>query len=85
MLDVAPEDQDLEDYCIAKDPNSGSFFDQLKNLSTKKIKTQIRDRNTLIIEIVFPIILLICMFAFSKVQFISDYPPQPLNVFVYPP
>lgn len=38
LLDVKPEDQELEDYCIANDPNSGSFIDQLKNLSTKKIK-----------------------------------------------
>lgn len=76
LLEVKPEDQDLEDYCIANDPDSGSFLDQLKNLSTKKIKTQIRDRNTLIIEIMFPIILLLAMFGFSKVQFISDYPPR---------
>lgn len=84
LLEVKPEDQDLEEYCIAKDPDSGSFCDQLRNLSTKKLKTQIRDRNILIIELLFPIIILLAMFGFSKVKLISDYPPQELDVFLYP-
>jgi len=54
-------------------------------LSTKKIKTQIRDRNILIIELVFPIIILLAMFGLSKVKLISDYPAQDLDIFLYPP
>jgi hypothetical protein len=82
---VKEEDKDLEEYCIANDPNSGSFFDQLANLSTKKLKTQLRDRNILIIEIVFPIIILLAMFGFSKVKPVSSYPSIDANVFAFPP
>lgn len=82
---VKEEDRDLEEYCIAKDPNSGSFFDQLSNLSTKKLKTQLRDRNILIIEIVFPILILLAMFGFSKVKPISSYPSIDANIFLFPP
>ena len=78
------EDRDLEEYSIAKDPDGATFWDQLMNLSTKKLKTQLRDRNILIIELLFPIIILLAMFGFSKVKLISDYPATDLSVFNYP-
>ena len=84
LLEVKPEDKELEEYSIAKDPNGSSFFDQLKNLSTKKPKTQIRDKNILIIELLFPIIILLAMFGFSKVKPISDYPAVDLDIYKYP-
>lgn len=91
LMSVKPEDQELEDYSIAKEQQGGfgdqmaGFFDQLQNLSTKKLLTQFRDKQILVIEIVFPVVLLVCMFAFSKVKFINEYPPVDLNVFAYPP
>lgn len=84
LMVVKEEDKDLEEYCIAKDPNSGSFCDQLANLSTKKLKTQLRDRNILIIEILFPIILLLAMFGFSKVKPIHSYPSISADIFEFP-
>lgn len=81
LMAVKAEDRDIEEYSIAKDPNGSSFLDQLANLSTKKLKTQLRDRNILIIEILFPIIILLAMFGFSKVKLLNDYPPVNLDVF----
>jgi len=90
LMNVKPEDLELEEYTISRDGDDGcsaalaGFLDQLQHLSTKKLLTQFRDRQILAVEILFPIILLVCMFAFSKAKFASDSPAVALSVFAYP-
>lgn len=66
----ASADRELEEYTIVDTHETGAmnvFFIQFKALLKKKLLMQFRDLRTLIIELIFPIILIIVGLALAKI------------------
>lgn len=72
---VAAEDSpsnDVEDYSIANNKDSGSFLRQFRAILRKKILMQVRDRKTLAIDTIFPVLLILVGLALSTISFFKN-------------
>lgn len=83
LQNTNPEDQVLDDYSIGNDQES-RFFDQLYYLSKYKLYRQFRDRQILIIELLFPLILLFAMFFISSIKFNTQNSPFVCDLSIFP-
>jgi len=76
-------DQELEDYSISND-NESNFFDHMFSIFRKKLLVQIRDKKTLGIDTVFPIILIIVGLALSTIKTFKDGQARTMSPNIYP-
>jgi len=60
------------------------FFLHFWALFKKKILMQVRDRKTLGIDTIFPILLIIIGLALATINFIKDGPAREMTPFIYP-
>lgn len=83
-------DKELEEYSNAEDSEL-SFIDHTKAILRKKVLVQIRDKKTLGIDTVFPVVLIIVGLALATIKTFqnggartmsSALYPQPNNVYV---
>jgi hypothetical protein len=76
-------DQELEDYSISND-SENSFFDHMFSILRKKILVQVRDKKTLGIDTIFPIILIIVGLALSTIKTFKDGQARTMSPNIYP-
>lgn len=74
----------LDKYSIATDSEQSVFFLHLWALLKKKILMQIRDKKTLSIDTIFPVILIIAGLALSTVAFFKDGQGREMTPFIFP-
>ena len=74
---MSNEVDELENYSI-NDRDETSFCAQLYQLTRKKILMQLRDKKTLFIDIVFPILLIIVGLELATIAVIKAGPDRPL-------
>ena len=74
----------LDQYSIATDSETSVFFLHLWALLKKKILMQIRDKKTLSIDTIFPVVLIIAGLALSTVAFFKDGVGREMTPFIFP-
>jgi len=83
-LEVNSQDAALDNYSIATDPETSVLFLHLCALLKKKILMQVRDKKTLGIDTIFPVILIVVGLALATITFIKDGPSRVMTPFLYP-
>lgn len=76
-------DKELEEYSNAEDSEL-SFVDHTKAILRKKILVQIRDKKTLGIDTVFPVVLIIVGLALATIKTFQDGQARTMSSAIYP-
>ena len=69
---MSAADKELEEYTITDSAESSVFFDHTMTVMKKKVLVQVRDKKTLGIDTVFPVLLIVAGLALSTVAVIKD-------------
>lgn len=78
-------EKELEEYTITDSAETSVFFDHTMTVMKKKILVQVRDKKTLGIDTVFPVLLIVAGLALSTVAVIKDGQSREMNpVAIYP-
>lgn len=85
---VPEEDADLakelDEYSITQNQSTNLFFPQVIQLMRKKLLMHIRDKKALAIEIIFPVILVLCGLSLATVSKMSEAAPREMTPFIFP-
>lgn len=73
----------MEEYSIANNKGSATFMSQFCVLLRKKILMQVRDRKTLAIDTIFPVLLIIVGLALSTISFFVNGPIRAMTPSLY--
>lgn len=73
----------MDDYSIANDKGSAGFCSQFCAILRKKILMQIRDRKTLAIDMVFPVLLIMAGLVLSTISFFKNGESRVMTPFMY--
>lgn len=88
MKEKAPltlAEKELEEYTITDSAEKSVFFDHTMTVMKKKILMQVRDKKTLGIDTVFPVLLIVAGLALSTVAVIKDGQSREMNpLTIYP-
>ena len=79
------KDDELEEYTISEEHETSVFMLHTVALMKKKILMMLRDKKTLSIDTIFPIILIIAGLALSTVAVIKDGVQREMSPFIFPP
>lgn len=77
----------MEEYSITETHETGSvnvFWQQFKASLIKKLKMQFRQPRTLMIEMFFPIVLIVAGLALSKIAVIKTGVPREMSPSIFP-
>lgn len=75
-------DKELEEYSNAEDSEL-SFFDHTKAILRKKILVQIRDKKTLGIDTIFPVVLIIVGLGLATIKTFENGAPRLMSSNIY--
>mmetsp|Transcript_30475 Transcript_30475/g.46693 ORF Transcript_30475/g.46693 Transcript_30475/m.46693 type:complete len:328 (+) Transcript_30475:2074-3057(+) len=76
---------ELEEFTISEHAETNVFFSHTVAIMKKKILMQVRDKKTLSIDCIFPIILIIAGLALSTIAVIKDGVNREMSPFIFPP
>ena len=69
---MTAEEKELEEYTITDSAETNVFFSHTMTVMKKKVLMQVRDKKTLGIDTVFPILLIVAGLALSTVAVIKN-------------
>lgn len=69
---LTAEEKRLEEYTITDDAERSVFFNHTMTVMKKKVLMQVRDKKTLGIDTIFPILLIVAGLALSTIAVIKD-------------
>lgn len=78
-----PEGNFMDNYSISNESSKSFFFLHFCALLRKRFLMQIRDRKTLAVDTIFPILLIIVGLALSTISFFKEGPPREMSPFIY--
>lgn len=78
-----PSIAEMDEYSIANNKGSAKFCTQFCALLRKKVLMQVRDRKTLAIDTIFPVLLIIVGLALATVSFFKNGVPREMTPFLY--
>jgi len=82
---MTSEEKELEEYTITDSAETNVFFDHTMTVMKKKVLVQVRDKKTLGIDTVFPVLLIMAGLALSTVAVIKDGQARSMNpATIYP-
>ena len=74
----------MDEYSITNEQEPNPFCLQFCALLKKKLLMQLRDKKTLGIDTIFPVLLIIVGLALATISFIKDGPAREMTPFIYP-
>ena len=82
---MTADEKELEEYTITDSAETSVFFDHTMTVMKKKILVQVREKKTLGIDTVFPVLLIVAGLALSTVADIKDGQTRTMNpATIYP-
>lgn len=73
-------DADLDEYNITEDAETNVFFLHFRALIRKRILMQIRDQKILVVEVLFPVLMIILGMYLATIEILKSGGPLVLSV-----
>jgi hypothetical protein len=81
---MTADEKELEEYTITDSAETSVFFSHTMTVMKKKILMQVRDKKTLGIDTIFPILLIVAGLALSTVAVIKNGQSREMSPAIYP-